>query len=109
MKWEQVSEERYDEMLGVLPPAVYTSHGFLVGEPFDHDANNRPRFQAYVQIDGNFYGAKGPMTVAEFRASTRGSVLQNIEVADPPDYGEPGADDESDRPMPRPRFAGRSI
>jgi hypothetical protein len=33
---KECSEERYDEMLGVLPPALWLSKGFLVGEPFDH-------------------------------------------------------------------------
>ena len=33
---QECSEERYDEMLGVLPPALWLSKGFLVGEPFDH-------------------------------------------------------------------------
>lgn len=110
MKWEQVTEERYDEMLGVVPPAVYTSHGFLVGEPHDHDAEDRPRFQAYVQIDGKFYGAKEVMTIAEFRASTRDSVLQNVEAPadEPPDYGEANGV-RREPALPRSRFTGRSI
>lgn len=67
MKWVQVSEERYDEMLGVLPPAVMTGFGFLVGEPMDHNSQGRPRFSAFVQAGGNFYEAREPMTVAEFK------------------------------------------
>lgn len=31
------------------------------------------------------------------------------QAAVPLDYGEPGADEESDKPMSRPRFTGRSI
>ena len=34
--FKEVGEARYDEMLGVLPPALWIDKGFLVGEPFDH-------------------------------------------------------------------------
>lgn len=34
-QWIEVTEERYDEMLGVLPPEIMTGLGFLVGEPSD--------------------------------------------------------------------------
>ena len=47
-KWIETTEERYDEMLGVLPPAYWSSIGFLVGEPMDHNANGQPRFSAFV-------------------------------------------------------------
>jgi len=33
---KECSEERYDEMLGILPPAVMLGKGFLVGGSFDH-------------------------------------------------------------------------
>jgi hypothetical protein len=33
---KECTEERYDEMLGILPPALMLGKGFLVGEPFDH-------------------------------------------------------------------------
>jgi hypothetical protein len=36
MPWKEVDEARYDEMLGVLPPALWLAKGFLVGEPYDH-------------------------------------------------------------------------
>jgi hypothetical protein len=32
---EECSEARYDEMLGILPPALWLGKGFLVGEPHD--------------------------------------------------------------------------
>jgi hypothetical protein len=35
MPWKEVSEARYDEMLGILPPAMWVGKGFLVGEPHD--------------------------------------------------------------------------
>lgn len=72
MAWKQTTEERYDEMLGVLPPALWLGHGFLVGEPFDHDRMGRPRFAAFVYIDGKFYENSDPMTAQEFRACLQG-------------------------------------
>jgi hypothetical protein len=33
---KECSAERYDEMLGVLPPALWLANRFLVGEPADH-------------------------------------------------------------------------
>lgn len=36
-------------------------------------------------------------------------LLEIEECAAPSNYGEPGADDEPDRPMPWPKFTGRSI
>ena len=30
MKWNEVTEERYMEMLEILPPAVWAAKGFLV-------------------------------------------------------------------------------
>ncbi|MEK7994733.1 MAG: hypothetical protein AAB403_13095 [Planctomycetota bacterium] len=70
-KFTECSAERYDEMLGVLPPALYTSYGFLVGEPFDHRKCKvteviRATYAAFVFHDGKYY--EGPnMTAPEFR------------------------------------------
>lgn len=66
--WEQVTSDRYWEMLEVLPPACMTGLGFLVGEPMDHNAEGRPRFSAFVEIDGTHYEADEPMTIRDFRA-----------------------------------------
>lgn len=70
--WKECTEERYDEMLCVLPPALWLAKGFLVGEPFDHRTctvrgNVAPTYAAFIQYKGQFY--EGPnMTEAEFRA-----------------------------------------
>lgn len=72
MDWKEVDEARYDEMLGILPPAYWDGKGFLVGEPFDHrtckiSGYTTPTFAAFVSHKGKYY--EGPnMTVAEFRA-----------------------------------------
>lgn len=71
MNWQHTTAERYDEMLGVLPPALWLAHGFLVGEPWDHDAQGRPRFAAFVCVDGQHFESSRPMTAAEFRTFKR--------------------------------------
>ena len=70
--WKEVPSERYDDMLGMLPPAVYSLHGFLVGEPHDHrkctvSGLTRATYAAFIHYKGSYY--EGPnMTVAEFMA-----------------------------------------
>jgi len=78
MNWIKTTEERFDEMLGVLPPAMWLAHGFLVGEPWDHDRQGRPRFAAFVQVDGVYYESAGPMTGPEFRAFQASDVERNV-------------------------------
>ena len=75
--WEPTTEERYDEMLGVLPPALYTEVGFLVGEPWDHHAlTGQPRYQAFAALRGvkAYYVASRPMTKKEFLKVTAVSI-----------------------------------
>lgn len=68
--WKEVDEERYDEMLGMMWPALWLQHGFLVGEPFDHrvckvSGQVRATYAAFLQHNGKFY--EGPnMTRLEF-------------------------------------------
>ena len=69
---QECSEERYNEMLEALPPALWLSKGFLVGEPFDHRTCKvtnvvRASYAAFFQHKGKFYEG-GNMTVSEFRA-----------------------------------------
>lgn len=66
--WEETTEERYDEMLGCLPPALYTSSGFLVGESWDHHAlTGRPRYQALIYKGKQYFQSSRPMTCKEFK------------------------------------------
>lgn len=68
--WTQVEEARYDEMLSLLPPALLTVNGFLVGEPHDYRKCNatggfRACYAAFVTRNGKFF--EGPnLTVSEF-------------------------------------------
>jgi hypothetical protein len=67
--WDECTEDRYYDMLEVLPPAYMGHGGFLVGEPCDHDASNgQPRYQGFCISNGKFYQGSRPMTIREFKA-----------------------------------------
>ena len=77
----EVTEARYDEMLGVLPPAHWDHTGFLVGEPWTHrkcEVSKRflPAFSAFIHYHGKFYESDGPMTIPEFKAVTIADFLR---------------------------------
>lgn len=72
--WNPTSEDHYDEMLGMLPPACMTSNGFLVGEPYSHRECRvthqvAPTFTAFVCDGESFFKATEPLTIAEFKAA----------------------------------------
>jgi hypothetical protein len=72
MPWKEVSDERYNEMLEVLPPALWLANRFLVGEPTSHrrcKITNKvmPTYAPFIFAFGRYYEGD-PMTPAEFRA-----------------------------------------
>jgi hypothetical protein len=72
VEWQECTEERYEEMMNVLPPAEYSRHGFLVGEPWDHHAmTGCPRYSAFIMRGCRHYASSRPMTVVEFRQQTK--------------------------------------
>ena len=69
IEWTPTTEARFCDMLGCLPPALMLRGGFLVGEPFDHDAGNgQPRFQGFRRRGDVYEVGNRPMTRAEFRS-----------------------------------------
>jgi hypothetical protein len=71
--WEETTEEVFNDMLNVLPPAAATRgyRAFLVGEAFDHDAGNgQPRYSAFRRNGEKYERASRHMTVIEFRKET---------------------------------------
>lgn len=76
MKWKPTTEAKYYEMLEVLPPAYWTGLGFLVGEPWDHNRHGQPRFEAFVEIKGEYFVNEHPMTIAEFKAVKPEEILK---------------------------------
>jgi len=68
MKWLPVTEERYYEMLGVLPPASQGPSGaFQVGEAMDHK-NGRPTFASFKMEGGEYFESEEALTYREFVA-----------------------------------------
>lgn len=70
--WKPTTKEAYWEMLEILPPAVMTGYGFLVGEPFIHrvcKVTNKfaPAFEAFLELNNKYFVAAEPMTVGEFK------------------------------------------
>lgn len=67
--WLPSTPERYEEMLGAVPPAIHLSRGFLVGEAQHHDDAGRPYFTAFRRTPGDEYqiGSR-PLSTVEFRA-----------------------------------------
>lgn len=82
--WKPIDQERFDDMLGVLPPAWQSADGFLLGEAWScvrcYVTNEvRPGYRAFVETaDGRFFEATGPMTVPEFRALSVLDVVNNL-------------------------------
>lgn len=83
IKWKPISESRYWEMLGMLPPAAQTGFGFLLGEPYSYRECSVTRrgaqtFHAFAELNGAFYEASYPLTCAEFRATRRDDIASNV-------------------------------
>lgn len=79
MAIKECTEERYDEMLGILPPALWVGKGFLVGERYDHrkckiTGKVSPTCSAFFHAFGRFFEGD-PLTVAE---------LVNFDIKDLP-------------------------
>lgn len=73
IKWKEITEAKYWEMLEVLPPAVMTHLGFLVGEPLDHGfcpvtGLFGARFEAFAEVRGKYFVADKPMSVSGFQS-----------------------------------------
>ena len=68
----EITAERYNEALEILPPALWLANRFLMGEPADHRRckitnNVLPTYSAFFFAYGKFYESD-PMTVPEFKA-----------------------------------------
>lgn len=67
--WSPIEEDRFQEMLNVLPPAAWHNGAFLVGEASDHHAaSGQPRFTCCREKGGEFAEYSRPMTHKEFVA-----------------------------------------
>jgi hypothetical protein len=83
-----ITARKYDEMMGVLPPAAMGQNkeqhmsGFLVGEPTTHNAAGLPVYASYFSADDQYWA--GPdMTIPEFNeaiAKTEQELRDNEET-----------------------------
>jgi hypothetical protein len=79
MKFIKVTEDKFDEMLGCVPPIEWERNRFLVGEPNDHrrcrvTGRFLETYHGYWRFDGQCYGAAEDTTIPEFRAIGRSEV-----------------------------------
>jgi len=65
-EWVPTTEEMYREMLNVLPPVCQRGGSFLVGEPWNHNAEGQAVFAAFSR-HGEHYKARY-MTLREFKS-----------------------------------------
>ena len=72
--FKECTEERWDEMLGVLPPALWIAKGFLVGEPFDH---RTCKITAVVRATYAAFINHGDPTGYERRMKARAAILKS--------------------------------
>ncbi len=57
-EWEEVTRERYWEMLEILPPERQAGGAFAVGEPLSHLRSVSPPvgvFDCYVRVGGRYF------------------------------------------------------
>jgi len=67
-KWEETTEERYNDMLDILPPLKWTRGGFFVSEAYTLNI-----YPFHQKLDGRFYQAM-------FRINTpRDQILKSLE------------------------------
>jgi hypothetical protein len=72
MAIKEVTAERYNAMLEILPPHLWLANRFLVGDPADHrrctiTKKVMPTYSAFFFAFGRYFESD-PMTTAEFRA-----------------------------------------
>lgn len=81
--WQTTDAKSYEEMLNVLPPALWIGGAFLVGEPCDHDyATGAPRFQAFWHRGASYVCSDRPITRAELRAALAPTSAHLALIAD---------------------------
>ncbi len=83
VKWKPISEERYWDMLGALPPAAQTGFGFLLGEAYSSarctvSGRDAQTFLAFAQAAGAFWEAARPLTILEFKRASAADIAANV-------------------------------
>lgn len=78
IKFKKITEDRYHEWLEVLFPRAWDGGKFLVGEPYDHNAEGYARYQMCAEAGGKHYASVRAVTVQEYREINEGFVLSHI-------------------------------
>jgi hypothetical protein len=88
--WHKVSQERYNELLEILPPAHQTQKGFLVGEPTTHrkckiTGQVEPTYAAFIKYQDQYF--EGPdLTVEEFNClNILTTIIEPLQRETPPE------------------------
>jgi hypothetical protein len=66
-KWEEISNDRFNELLGAVPPAKYFPGGFAVGEALYHDDAGRAVYQLCREVGGKHFATEGTITAIDER------------------------------------------
>ena len=83
MEWLEIMKEEYWNALEAQTPAVVSGYGFLSQEVDSGPCSvtggqNRPRYSAYICIDGVAAKCSRPLTVVEFGRVERSSVASSL-------------------------------
>lgn len=76
--WTEITYDEYWEALEVLPPALQTRDGFLIGEPTRHNDKGEGLYGAYLELgergSKRYYASDEPLSARVF-ASMHSSEL----------------------------------
>ena len=76
--WERSTEQRYHEMLNVLPPREWKGRSFLVGEAYDHEGPRyTARYRMFRQEGELFLMSSRPVAVSEFEVLRSAPVVED--------------------------------
>ncbi len=59
-EWQEETEERYNDMLEVLPPIRWKRSAFMVGECLTHTEAGA-LYSAHMEIDGRYFHRPAPL------------------------------------------------
>lgn len=74
-EWEEITADRYDEMLNVLPPVKWTNGGFYICEAYSGELHS-----FYQQWDKKYYTSIQPIRAkrCDIIKSLKGFIYKNV-------------------------------
>jgi len=55
MIWKEITEDRFDEMLGCVPPIRLEGCSFLNGEPLDCNRHGQNIYSAFTRVANRYF------------------------------------------------------